>query len=233
MTNFNPQIIRIMEASRKYGWVLESDAKQIFSLLGFAVPRFMVVKNLDDALQFANEIGYPVVAKIVSPLILHKSDAGGVIVGIADDKGMAKAFQRLSLLNGFVGVLVEGMISGIELIIGAKIDFQFGPMVLMGIGGTSVEIYRDVILKMAPLSRRDGLTMIRSLKGYKLLDGYRGAEPVDTEKLADILVNFSSMVMTLKNEIESIDINPLLCSADRCVVADARIILKTYASLSH
>ena len=226
MTNFNPQIIQIMEASRKYGWVLESDAKQIFSLSGFAVPRFTVAKTLDEALQFANKIGYPVVAKIVSPLILHKSDIGGVIVGIADDKGIAEAFQHLTSMNGFVGVLIDEMISGIELIVGAKIDFQFGPMVLVGIGGTSVEIYRDVILKMAPLSRQDGLTMIRSLKGYKLLDGYRGAEPVDIEKLADILVNFSTLVMALKDEIESIDINPLLCSAGQCVVADARIILK-------
>lgn len=227
MTNFDPQIIQIIEASRKYGWVLESDAKQIFSLLGFAVPRFTVAKTLDDALQFANKIGYPVVAKIASPLILHKSDVGGVIMGIADDKGMAEAFQRFSSMNGFVGVLVDEMISGIELIVGAKIDFQFGPMVLLGIGGTSVEIYRDVILKMAPLSRQDGLTMIRSLKGYKLLDGYRGAEPVDIKRLSDILVNFSTLVIALKDEIESIDINPLLCSAGQCVVADARIILKT------
>ena len=147
-------------------------------------------------------------------------------MGIADDKGMAEAFQRFSSMNGFVGVLVDEMILGIELIVGAKIDFQFGPMVLVGIGGTSVEIYRDVILKMAPLSRPDGLTMIRALKGYKLLDGYRGAEPVDIERLAGILVNFSTLVMALKNEIESIDINPLLCSAGQCVVADARIILK-------
>jgi acyl-CoA synthetase (NDP forming) len=226
MTNLNPKIIQIIEASHKYGWVLESDAKQIFSLLGFAIPRFTVAKTLDDALQFANKIGYPVVAKIVSPLILHKSDVGGVIVGIADDKGMAEAFQHLNSMNGFVGVLVDEMISGIELIVGAKIDFQFGPMVLVGIGGTSVEIYRDVILKMAPLSRQDSLTMIRSLKGYRLLDGYRGAELVDIERLADILVNFSTLVMALKDEIESIDINPLLCSAGQCVVADARIILK-------
>lgn len=226
MINFNPKIIQIIEASRKYGWVLESDAKQIFSLLGFAVPRFTVAKSLDDALQFANKIGYPVVAKIVSPLILHKSDVGGVIVGIANDKAMAEAFQHLNSMNGFVGILVDEMISGIELIVGAKIDFQFGPMVLVGIGGTSVEIYRDVILKMAPLSRQDGLIMIRSLKGYKLLDGYRGAEPVDIERLTDILVNFSTLVMAWKDEIESIDINPLLCSAGQCVVADARIILK-------
>jgi acetate---CoA ligase (ADP-forming) subunit beta len=226
MTNLDPKIIEIIETSCKYGWVLESDAKQIFSLLGFTVPRFTVAKTLDNALQFANKIGYPVVAKIVSPLILHKSDVGGVLVGVANDKGLTEAFQRFSSMNGFVGVLVDEMVSGIELIVGAKIDFQFGPMVLVGIGGTSVEIYRDVILKMAPLSRQDGLTMIRALKGYKLLNGYRGAEPVDIEKLADILVNFSTLIMALKDEIESIDINPLLCSAGQCVIADARIILK-------
>ena len=227
MTNSDPQIIQIIEASRKHGWVLESDSKQIFSLMGFAVPKFTVAKTVDEAIKFANKIGYPVVAKIVSPLIMHKSDVGGVIVGITDDKGMTDAFQRLSSMNGFVGVLVEEMISGTELIVGAKIDFQFGPMVILGIGGTSVEIYRDVIQKMAPLSPQDGLTMIRSLKGYKLLDGYRGAKPVDKDKLADIIVNFSTLVMSLKEEIESIDINPLLCFANQCVVADARIILKT------
>jgi len=226
MTNLDPRIIEIIKASRKYGWVLESDAKQIFSLLGFTVPKFSVVINVDEALEFANKIGYPVVAKVVSPLIMHKSDVGGVIVGISDDQAMTEAFGRFSSMNGFIGVLIDEMFSGIELIVGAKIDFQFGPMIMLGIGGTSVEIYRDVILKMAPLSRQDGLSMIKSLKGYKLLDGYRGAKPVDIEKLADTLVNFSGLVMVLEDEIESIDINPLLCSASQCVVADARIVLK-------
>jgi acyl-CoA synthetase (NDP forming) len=226
MNNLDPQIRQIIQASQKYGWVLESETKKIFSLLGFAVPKFGVVKNVEEAIQFAGNIGYPVVAKVVSPLIMHKSDAGGVLVGIADDKSMAEAFGRLSLLNGFIGVLVEEMISGIELIVGAKIDFQFGPMVLLGMGGTSVEIYRDISLKMAPLSRQDGLTMIKSLKGHKLLEGYRGSRPVDIEKIATILVNFSGMVMALKDEIESIDINPLLCSDSHCIVADARIVLK-------
>ena len=115
---------------------------------------------------------------------------------------------------------------GIELILGAKIDFQFGPMILLGMGGTGVEIYQDVALRMAPLSGKDVDAMIGGLKAHRLLEGYRGAEKVDREKLTETILAFSTMVMELAEQIESIDINPLLCSSRQCVVADARIILR-------
>jgi acyl-CoA synthetase (NDP forming) len=180
---------------------------------------------LNEAFQFVHEIRYPVVAKIVSPRILHKSDMGGVVVGITNDGYLEEVFQRFKVMDGFLGMLVEEMVPGIELIIGAKIDFQFGPMILLGMGGTSVEIYRDVILRMAPLSGNDALAMIKGLKAYKLLEGYRGAEPVNLGRLTENLLYFSTLVMELEGLIESIDINPLLCSSKQCVVADARIIL--------
>ena len=226
MIQSHEDILRIIEEAGGNGWVLEADAKRLFSLAGFTVPRFSVARTVEDAIQFAGEIGYPVVAKVVSPRIIHKSDVGGVAVGIGDDGRLAEVFERFRGLDGFLGVLVEEMLSGIELILGAKIDMQFGPMVLLGMGGTGVEIYQDVALRMAPLTEKDALAMIGGLKAHRLIEGFRGAAPVDRVKLTETLLAFSSLVMELEGRIESIDINPLLCSADRCVVADARIILR-------
>lgn len=225
MIGSHPEMLRIIEEARGDGWVLEPAAKRLFSLAGFSVPRFMLARTPEEALGFAREIGYPVVAKIVSPLIIHKSDVGGVAVGIADDARLAETFGRFKALEGFRGVLVEEMVSGIELILGAKNDLQFGPMILLGMGGTGVEIYRDVVLKMAPLTEEEALAMYRGLKARRLLEGYRGAKPADLEKLAQTILLFSSLVMELEERIESIDVNPLLCSSKDCVVADARLIL--------
>jgi acetate---CoA ligase (ADP-forming) subunit beta len=215
----------IIEAARPYGWVLEPDAKRLFAMAGIDVPRFTVARTPEEADRFAREIGYPVVAKVVSPRILHKSDIGGVAVGIADAERLAEVFRRFQGMEGFLGMIVEEIVSGIELILGAKIDFQFGPMILLGMGGTGVEIYQDVALRMAPLSGKDAHAMIAGLKAHRLLEGYRGAEEVDREKLNETILAFSSMVMELGGRIGSIDINPLICSSRRCVAADARIVL--------
>lgn len=227
MTEFHSDILRIIEEARGDGWVLEPDAKRLFSLAGFTVPSFELARNAEEARRFAREIGYPVVAKVVSPRILHKSEVHGVVVGIDDEGHLMEVFERLRGLEGFLGLLVEEMVSGgIELILGAKIDVQFGPMILLGMGGTGVEIYKDVTLRMAPLLEKDALAMIGGLKARRLLEGYRGAEPVDRENLTENLLLFSSLVMELEDRIDSVDINPLLCSAGGCVVADARIILR-------
>ncbi len=228
MFNAHPDMMQILAEAQGDGWVLESDAKRLFSLAGFSVPSFTLARTVEEALRFAREIGYPVVAKVVSPRILHKSDVGGVIVGITTDGRIEEAFRSFSALDGFRGMLVEEMVSGIELILGAKHDLQFGPMILFGMGGTGVEIYRDVVLKMAPLSENDARAMISGLKARRLLEGYRGAEPVDMGKLVQTLLAFSELVMDLEGRIESIDINPLLCSSQGCIVADARILLASY-----
>jgi acyl-CoA synthetase (NDP forming) len=123
-------------------------------------------------------------------------------------------------------MLVEEMLTGIEVIVGAKVDHQFGPVILFGMGGTAVEIYRDVSLRMAPLGQKDAESMIRCLKARPLLEGYRGREPVNLDELTRLLKTFSDVVMDLETEIESVDLNPVICSSKRCVVADARIILK-------
>ncbi len=219
------EIRDILEASRQWGWVLEPDAKRAFSLFGFDTPRYVVAKTPDAAASFAAKIGYPVVAKVVSPKVIHKSEVKGVIVGIASEDELAKAFDRLRRIEGFSGMLVEEMVSGVELIIGAKIDHQFGPMILLGIGGVGVEIYRDTSLRMAPLDEKDARSMVKGLKAHRLLEGYRGSDPISMDALFDTLLRFSRFVMKVEGLIASIDLNPAICTSKRCVIADARIIL--------
>ena len=132
------QAQRILAASKRRGWVLEPDAKVMMREAGLSVPVFGYATSVEDAMRLAGEIGYPLVAKVVSTTVLHKSDVGGVILGIENEPALQEAFSRLGRLDGFSGVLVEGMQSGLELIIGAKIDPQFGPVILLGIGGTGV-----------------------------------------------------------------------------------------------
>ena len=169
------KIHAILKAGEKTGWIIEPEAKKLLSLAGLNVPRFKWTTKLDEALEFVHSIGYPVVVKVVSPEILHKSDVGGVVVGVDSDEQLNAAFQRFSTFQGFAGIIVEEMISGVELIIGAKVDNQFGPVILLGMGGTGVEIYHDTCLRMAPLKQKEAESMIKSLKAHQLLEGYRGS----------------------------------------------------------
>ena len=220
------EIKNILSASRPLGWVLEPEAKHLFAMAGLDIPKFMWATKLEQAVRFAREISYPVVAKIVSPKVLHKSDVDGVVVDIENDAKLSETYRRFSRLKGFAGILVEEMLSGVELIIGAKIDYQFGPVILLGIGGTGVEIYRDTSLRMAPLDEKDVDSMLKDLKARQLLEGYRGSEPVNVGELRRMLIAFSGLVVELEGQVESIDLNPVMCSSNRCVVADARIMLK-------
>ena len=221
----NTEILEILSKSKSWGWVLEPDAKRILSLAGISVPQFIWAQNLEEALQFAEENEYPVVAKVVSPKVVHKTEVKGVALGIDNKIALAEAFHRFSSFDGAKGVLVEKSIKGIELIIGAKIDFQFGPVILMGMGGTGVEIYQDASLRMAPITPEDAVSMLKGLKAHRLLEGYRGAEPINRDALTRMLMAFSDLIMALDEKISSIDLNPVFCSAQTCVVGDARIML--------
>lgn len=224
------EIRDILSASKKWGWVLEPDSKRVFSLSGFDVPRFAMVKSLSEAAAFAEDIGYPVVAKVVSPEVLHKSEVKGVVVGIETRKQLEQAFDRLQHIEGFSGMLVEEMLfEGIELIIGGQVDYQFGAMVLLGIGGVGVEIYRDTSLRMAPIDMKDALAMIKALTAHRLLEGYRGTAPIAMDELCKTLMAFSELLTGLGGLIESIDLNPVICTSQRCIIADARIILAAQA----
>ena len=216
----------IIEAARKVGWVMEPQAKALFQHYALPTTRFAWSKTVDDAIEDAHAIGYPVVAKIVSPEVMHKSDVGGVVVGIDSDERLREAFESMQGLPAFDGVLLDEMVSGKELIVGAKSDPQFDMVILIGIGGTSVEIYKDVTMRMAPLSKDQALSALAGLQGQKLLDGYRGTAAVNREKVAELVVAFSEMAYDLRDVIESVDLNPVLCNAEKAVIADARIVLK-------
>lgn len=220
------EIRDILEKSKKWGWVLEPDAQKIFSLYGFKTPKYAVATKAAQAVSMARQIGYPVVAKIVSPDVVHKSDVQGVVVGIKDDEELVRTLARLSRIDGFVGMLIAEMAKGIELIVGAKNDFQFGPMILLGMGGVGVEIYKDVSLRMAPLKTRDADHMIQELAARKLLTGYRGSEPINLNALKKTIVTFSHLMMDMQDVVESVDLNPVMCTAKSCIVVDARIMLK-------
>jgi succinyl-CoA synthetase beta subunit len=221
---------RILQAARPTGWVLEPEAKRLLALAGLPVPAFRWVRKLDEALDEAHAMGYPLVAKVVSPRVVHKSDVGGVAVGIGSDGELTAVFERLRTIGGFEGLLIEPMAAGRELIIGAKIDYQFGPVVLLGIGGTGVEIYGDTALRMAPIDERGVRAMISGLRARALIEGHRGEDPLDIAALTRVLVTFSQLVMDLEAYIESIDLNPVICSPQGCVIADARIMLREMQS---
>jgi len=216
----------ILSNAKAAGWVLEPQAKRLLSLAGLEVTRFFFAATVAEAIRFSKKIGYPLVGKVVSAKVIHKSEKNGVELGIDSDRKLRETFHRFSKIEGFVGMLVEEMVSGVELIVGAKNDYQFGPVVLFGIGGVWVEIYRDVVLRMAPLSQRDIDSMLRCLRARPLLEGYRGSSVVNLEKLNKLLITFSDLVMDLETEMESIDLNPVICSSERCIVSDARIMLK-------
>jgi hypothetical protein len=166
------------------------------------------------------------VAKIVSAKVLHKSDIGGVVTGIDSETDLKEVFQHFSSFKGFAGILIEEMLSGLELIVGAKSDYQFGPVILLGIGGTEAELYQDTSLRLAPLEEKDVIAMVKGLKAHQSLEGYRGKTPVNMNELTRLMLAFSGLVMKLESHIESIDMNPVMCFQNRCVVADARIMLK-------
>jgi hypothetical protein len=219
------RIKTVMDASRTRGWISEPDAKGLLAEGGLTVPRFTTVTDSGRIQSAAADIGFPVAAKVVSTRILHKSDLGGVKTGITGPEELAAVFDKFRRLDGFEAMLIEEMVSGLELIIGAKIDEQFGPVVMLGMGGTGVEIYQDISLRMAPIGADDVASMIKCLKGGRLLSGYRGGVVVNRDELTRTLICFSEFVMASAEMIESIDLNPVMCSAERCVVADARIIL--------
>lgn len=219
------EMVAILDAAEVDGWVLEPDAKRLLQLAGLTVPRFLLADTEDGAVAAAENIGYPVAVKAVSPAVVHKTDFDAVQINVENADAIRSIFTRFCRFDKFKGMLVEEMVSGVELIVGAKIDYQFGPVVLLGIGGTGVELYGDTAVRMAPLQVTDVRSMVQQLKGRQVLKGFRGSKPIDMAALGDQVVRFSELVMDLENRITSIDLNPVMCTSTGCVVADARIML--------
>ncbi len=215
----------MLESSRQRGWVLEPDAKVLFKDQGFDIPEHILTDSVDQAFGFLEKTEGPVAAKAVSSEILHKTEHKAVVTGISTREHLAAEVTRLLTLTGCKKVLVEQMVSGVEVIIGAKNDRQFGPVVLFGPGGTAVEIYNDTAVRMAPLKTDDVVSMVDALKAAALIKGYRGGKGVNMVSLTRTLVAFSHMVVELGGRIDSIDLNPVICTEDKCIIADARIVL--------
>ncbi len=221
---------RIIAKGAERGWLLEPEAKELCKTYSLPVGEFRVATSPEEARAAGEEMGYPLAMKIVSPDILHKSDVGGVILGIGDAAGAEEAFRKMKEVAGrtgsrFEGALVERMApKGTETIIGAKRDPQFGPVVMFGLGGIFVEVFKDVSFRVAPITRREALEMITELRAYPLLKGIRGRKPGDVEAVADALLKVSSMVTGLC-EIREVDLNPTIVYEKGCRIVDARVIL--------
>jgi hypothetical protein len=207
------------------GWVLEPDAKALMKSRGFEIPEFILTSDFESADTFLKAASGPIVAKAVSKKILHKTEHGAVVTGIRSSDHLKAEMERLKKLEGCNAILLEHMVQGIEVMIGGKNDFQFGPVIVLGMGGTSVEIYNDTAVRMAPLKPEDVVSMLESLRGKALLTGYRGSRGVNREQLIQLMVNFSHLMMECETQIESIDLNPVMCTQEACIIADARIIL--------
>jgi acetate---CoA ligase (ADP-forming) subunit beta len=220
-------IRQILASARPMGWVLEPLAKQVLADRDLAVPKSVLTDLTDTAAQFLADTNGPVVLKAVSPAILHKTEHNAVVTGIEDQNVLAAQMARLLSLDGCDQVLVEEMVSGIEVLVGAKNDLQFGPVVVLGLGGTRVEIYNDTAIRLAPVTPADVISMVNSLVARPIFQGFRGRPGVNMAALTRMMTEFSRLVMDLEPFFESIDLNPVICTPDQCVAADARIMLLT------
>ncbi len=212
----------------------ELEAKEFLEKYGIPFPRRAVARTPDEAVKAARRIGYPVVFKILSPDIVHKTDVGGVKLNISDDVEARSAFSEIienvkaRAPNAKIdGILIEEMVTGgHEVIIGGIQDPVFGPVVMFGgLGGIYVELFKDVTFRLAPIDFDEAEDMIKETKGYKILSGFRGMEPANIEILKDLIVKTSNIIAK-HTEILELDLNPVRVFRDRAVVLDAKIIKK-------
>jgi 3-hydroxypropionyl-CoA synthetase (ADP-forming) len=211
--------------------ITEESAKEILSEYEIRVPRYALVANADEAVKKAKELGYPLVAKIVSPQILHKTDIGGIRVGLKSEAEVRQTFEdlytRLSKQYKVKGVLLERMVTqGIELIVGLQNDSQFGPVIMVGLGGIYTEIFKDVVFRILPITNAEATSMIEDLRGKQILKGFRGAEPIDIEMLSNALVKIGRLGTDMAAYYESIDFNPVIVYPNDYSVVDAKMILR-------
>ena len=205
------------------GYISPDKVHDLLSAAGIpTVPEF-VSADKDEVIAFADKVGYPVVAKVVGPV--HKSDVGGVALYIRSKEVLSAEFDRMMQIQDATAVMVQKMIRGTELFIGAKYEPRFGHVVLCGLGGIFVEVLRDVSSGLAPLSYEEAFSMIHSLRGYKILKGTRGQRGINERKYAEIIVRLSTL-LRFATEIKEMDINPLLADEQNVIAVDARILVE-------
>ena len=210
----------------------EYEAKLFCREHGIPVTEIRLAKNEDEAVEYAKEIGFPVVLKIISPEIVHKSDVGGVAINLRSEEEVRQAYRRVvenarkAVPNATIyGVSVQEMVEpSLEVAVGLIRDAQFGPCVMFGLGGVFIEVLRDVTFRVCPIDVRDALEMVEEIRGKQLLEGYRGLPPADKEALAKVLVRVSEVGIE-HPEISEMDLNPTTVRGSSIKVVDARIIV--------
>ena len=218
-----PRIRRIIDGIKENGYIAPNLVHELLASAGIpTVPEF-VSSDKDEICAFAEECGYPVVAKVVGPV--HKSDVGGVALNIRSKEVLSAEFDRMMQIPDATAVMVQKMIKGTELFIGAKYETRFGHVVLCGLGGIFVEVLKDVSSGLAPLSMAEAENMIQSLRGYKILKGTRGQKGINQRKYAEIIVRLSTL-LRFATEIKEMDINPLLADENDVIAVDARILVE-------
>jgi len=210
----------IMSGIKENGYMSPQQVREILGCAGIPMVPEFVSDNREALTAFAERVGYPVVAKVVGPI--HKSDVGGVVLNISDRELLEFQIGRLMKIEGATGVMVQKMLSGTELFIGAKYEPRFGHVVLCGLGGIFVEVLKDVSSGLAPLSMSEAESMIHSLRGYRIIKGTRGQAGLNERKYQEIIVRLSTL-LRFATEIKEIDINPLLADQDSVTAVDARI----------
>ncbi len=214
-------------------YVLEPEAVCLLKQYRIPYPDHGVAYDAEEAARMAEELGCPVVLKVVSPDVPHKSDVGGILVGLKSASEVRQGFATIveRVTSNLPQARIEGVLvckqasSGLEVIVGALEDVTFGPTVMFGLGGIFAEVLRDVTFRVAPLTRHDGEEMVRELRGYPLLIGARGQPPRDMDALVNLLLSVSQMVMERAN-IEELDLNPVRLFEHGLLVLDARMVVK-------
>jgi acetyl-CoA synthetase len=217
--------------NRKNRALTEREAKAALACYGIPVVQERLVATAREAAEAAEGIGFPIAMKVESPDILHKTEAGIIRLGVKSEAEVEAAFTEIRKNAEAVpgarinGVLMQPMVpAGIEMMMGARIDPMFGPLVVVGLGGVMVELMKDTALSLAPVNKAQALAMIAGLKGASALKGFRGMPPVDMDRLAEIVGRFSEFVADHADTIEEVDVNPLICAGDRIVAVDALIV---------
>ena len=205
------------------GYLAPDTVRELLSCAGIPLVPEMVSISKEELTAFAQKVGFPVVAKVVGPV--HKSDVGGVALNIRTPEHLALEFDRMMQIPDATGVMVQKMLKGTELFIGAKYETRFGHVVLCGLGGIFVEVLKDVSSGLAPLSYAEAYSMIHSLRGYKILKGTRGQQGINEQKYAEIIVRLSTL-LRFATEIKEMDINPLLADGSDIIAVDARILIE-------
>ena len=227
---------KVLDLARMEGRAVltEVESKELLEQADIPVVETRLAKSKKDAITISKELGFPVVLKIASPDIVHKSDSGGVKLGVANATQVGKAYSEImsSIKEKYPNAAIQGLAiqrmapPGLEVIVGMSKDVQFGPVLMFGLGGILVEVLKDVSFRIVPITRRDAAEMIREIKGYPLLEGYRGQEPADISALEELMVKVSQFVEQ-NPEIKELDLNPIFAYRDRAIAVDARIILET------